>query len=72
MLTGEELRFLRTLRGLKRKTMAKRFNISQPAYCKIEKAKSISGEKPVKILSIPGYSLQELETLKKIIGGILL
>ncbi len=37
MLSGETLRMLRNIRGLKQETLAKKLGISQPAYSKLEK-----------------------------------
>ncbi len=45
MINGNALRQLRILKGMKQETMAEKLGISQPAYCKREKVKSITGEK---------------------------
>lgn len=36
MTSGETLRFLRLLKGVKQETIAKKLGISQPAYSKLE------------------------------------
>jgi transcriptional regulator with XRE-family HTH domain len=60
-ITGNVLRQLRTLKGLKQKAMAEKLGISQPAYSKLEKSKIISGEKLTKVLEALGYTKEELQ-----------
>jgi transcriptional regulator with XRE-family HTH domain len=45
MITGESLRILRQLKGNRtQKEISKKMNISQPAYCKWEKRKTVNEE----------------------------
>lgn len=41
LITGEHIRMLRLIKGLKQETVAKKLGISQPAYCKLEKSEVI-------------------------------
>ncbi|MGN6163905.1 MAG: helix-turn-helix domain-containing protein [Flavisolibacter sp.] len=49
MISGETLRQLRTLKGVKQKTVAKALGISQPAYCKLEHSEQVNDEKLVQV-----------------------
>lgn len=58
MISGETLRQLRTLKGVKQKTVAKALGISQPAYCKLEHSEQVNDEKLVQVLSVLGYTIE--------------
>ena len=63
MITGKTLRLLRTLRGIKQASLARKLGISQQAYSKIEKCDRLSAEKIQVILVAMGCSMQDLELL---------
>jgi len=65
MISGETLRLLRNIKGIKQETMAKSLGITQPAYCKLEHSQYINGEKLQKLLAILNYTEKEIEQLKK-------
>ena len=66
MISGETLRQLRTVKGIKQKVLAKSLSISQPAYCKLERNICIDGERLKQILIILKCSMAELEEWKKV------
>ena len=68
MRTGETLRLLRMLKGLKQSTLAHQLGISQPAYSKIEKCNRINEVRWNNILTILNCTDSELENLKSIIS----
>lgn len=63
MISGEQVRLIRNLYGIKQETMAKKLGISQPAYCHLEKKRWINGEQFENILAALGCSKEELENL---------
>lgn len=67
MITGETLRLLRLIKGLKQKTMADNLNMSQPAYSKMEKRKKINGAIEESIKKILCCTESEIEVIKKIL-----
>jgi transcriptional regulator with XRE-family HTH domain len=70
MITGETIRLLRTLKGVKQGTIAKSLGISQPAYSKIEKCQQIKETKARKILALLNCEedqLMRIEQMKKAI-----
>lgn len=66
MITGETLRLLRNWKNLKQKTVADKLGISQPAYSKLERSKSIKEKKLGNLLNAINCSKAELETFKKL------
>lgn len=65
IVSGETIRMLRTIKGMKQETMAKELGISQPAYCKLEQCDEINGKRLDKIISVFGYTKEELENVIK-------
>ena len=63
MVTGETLRFLRIMKGIKQETLAKQLGISQPAYCKLEKKAEIGKQKWAIILKELDCKEEELKLL---------
>lgn len=61
--SGEILRQLRQLKGIKQDSVARALGISQPAYCKIEKCEKIDQLKFNSIATIMGYSDSEIQDL---------
>jgi transcriptional regulator with XRE-family HTH domain len=59
MITGENLRQLRMLKGIKQEVIAKRLGISQPAYCKLERASTLSELRLKLVLEIMQYTFAE-------------
>lgn len=66
MNTGETLRQLRTLKGVKQIHIAKELGISQQAYSKIEKRDSIDEVKMRKLLTILGIGEEDVNEYAKI------
>ena len=64
MNSGETLRLLRTIKGFKQATVAKKMGISQPAYCKLEQRVYIREEKLLKLLTSLDSDKEEMEQLK--------
>lgn len=62
-VSGETIRMLRHLHGMKQETFAKKLDISQPAYCKLEKSEKINGDRAIKIIEAMGYTKEEFEKL---------
>lgn len=56
IISGETLRVLRQIKGIKQQVIAKELGISQAAYSQIERRKYIDYKKFEEILSILGYS----------------
>jgi len=68
MITGETLRQLRGLKGLKQKTMAHQLHISQAAYSKLEKRKKINGHTLEQLKTILDYTDLEIEAIQKLLS----
>ena len=66
MITGETLRFIRNIKGIKQETLARQLGISQPAYCKLEKKERISKDRWEFILSKLNFQEGELEIILKL------
>ncbi len=66
LISGETLRLLRHLKNLKQKTVADRLGVSQPAYSKLEKSKSIKDEKAEKLLKLIDCTISDLEVVQRI------
>ena len=65
MNSGETLRLLRTIKGFKQATIAKKMGISQPAYCKLEQRVYIKEEKLLKLLNFLDSDKHEMEKVKR-------
>lgn len=63
VISGETVRILRQIKGIKQETIAKELGISQPAYCRIENSNYVDCQKFEKILSILGYSKTEFKEI---------
>ena len=68
MISGETLRLIRIMKGIKQETMAFSLGISQPAYCKIEKRICIEGKKLDRILDALHTTKEDLDYLTKVIS----
>ena len=67
MVTGHELRLLRHLHEIKQETLAKKLNITQQAYSKLEKNQCINGKRLHQIITALGYTKKEFEkAIKKL------
>jgi transcriptional regulator with XRE-family HTH domain len=66
MLTGEELRLLRLIKGLKQQFIASKMGISQQAYSKLEKKNSINASQAEKILHCMNCRQEDVDALDKI------
>jgi transcriptional regulator with XRE-family HTH domain len=64
MNSGETLRLIRTLKGIKQNTIAKKIGISQPAYCKLEQQVYIREDKLLKLLISLDSDKEEMEKVK--------
>lgn len=63
IISGNVIRALRQLKGVKQETIAKQLGISQPAFSLIEKSDYVDSERFEKIISILGYSKTELKEI---------
>ena len=66
MITGDTIRLLRTLKGVKQGTIAKSLGISQPAYSKIEKCQSIEETRARRILALLDCEEEHLRSIEQI------
>lgn len=62
-ISGETLRKLRAINGVKQETLAKKLGISQPAYCKLEKTDCINNGKLLQVIDALGYTEEEFEKI---------
>lgn len=67
MFTGENLKLLRTIKGIPQKTVAKKLGVSQPAVSKTEHSKIVHQQIFEKYLKAINGSTEELEKLKIIL-----
>jgi transcriptional regulator with XRE-family HTH domain len=67
MISGETLRLLRNIKGIKQETIAKRMGISQPAYCKLERASFIKEEKLCRVLVCMDCNKEDIEKVKQLV-----
>ena len=65
MPNGENLKTLRTLKGIPQKAMAKKMGISQAAVSKIEHSKNIQSKTSERYLLALNYSKEELKKIKR-------
>ena len=63
LLSGDTLRILRQLRGMKQEVVAKQLGISQPAYSQIERSAYVDCEKFELIVSILGFSKAQFKDI---------
>jgi transcriptional regulator with XRE-family HTH domain len=68
MFTGDQLRKLRQIKGIKQEDLAKRLGIKQQRYSVLENSKKVSEEKQRLILQALNYSSEEAN---KIVGLLL-
>lgn len=66
MFTGEELRLLRLLKGLKQQFIASKMGISQQAYSKLEKKNSIKVSQMEKALRCMNCCQEDVDALNRI------
>lgn len=67
MPNGENLKMLRTLKGIPQKTMAKKMGISQAAVSKIEHSKNVGIKVTEKYMKALHFTNEEIEKLKRIL-----
>lgn len=60
IITGQALRLLRNMKGIKQQTMAAHLGISQPAYCKMENSYCVEGKKANLILHLLQATPEEI------------
>jgi transcriptional regulator with XRE-family HTH domain len=68
MISGEKLRMLRIVKGLKQQFVADRLGITQQAYSKLERKDVISDQVLEKIMLCISCTPEEFNTLLKITG----
>lgn len=66
LIPGELVRRLRSSKGVKQSVAAKRMDISQQAYSKLESAESISMPKLLLVIAALESTLHEFETVKNL------
>ncbi|HWC54741.1 MAG TPA: helix-turn-helix transcriptional regulator [Chitinophagaceae bacterium] len=64
MFTGENLRLLRTIKGIPQKTVAKKMGVSQVAVSKMEHLEKISVENFEKCLKAINCTREDAEKIK--------
>jgi transcriptional regulator with XRE-family HTH domain len=67
MITGENLRQLRMLKGIKQEVIAKQLGISQPAYCKLERASTLSERRLELVLEVMHYTFAEASEIIRLL-----
>lgn len=70
MISGNLVRLIRHLKGLKQESVAKKLGITQQAYSKLENADKIDDTKEKMILSVLEFSNSDLKILKEILDHI--
>jgi transcriptional regulator with XRE-family HTH domain len=70
IVTGEIIRVLRNLRGVKQQTLAGKLGISQQAYSKIEKSNCVESFRAESILKLLDSTSEDLETITKLNLGL--
>jgi DNA-binding XRE family transcriptional regulator len=65
IISGNLVRCIRMMKGVKQDTMAKRLGISQPAYSKLEKTSILKSMQIEKINKILQWTIEELEFARK-------
>jgi len=63
LISGETLRVLRQIKGMKQRVVARQLGISQPAYSQMETSCYVDCEKFERIISILGYSKADLKEI---------
>jgi transcriptional regulator with XRE-family HTH domain len=66
VISGELVRRLRNSKGVKQSVVAKRMNISQQAFSKLESAENISMAKLLLVIAALESSLPEFEIIKNL------
>jgi transcriptional regulator with XRE-family HTH domain len=61
MISGQCLRLLRLMKGIKQETIAKRLGISQPAYSKLENSNKLREERVQKVLNALSSTWEDLK-----------
>lgn len=67
MITGENIRLLRLIKGIPQKAVAKKLHTSQQAVSKIEYSKNVPDQTFEKYLNALNGSIEELEKIKNIL-----
>jgi DNA-binding XRE family transcriptional regulator len=67
IITGEDARVLRNIRGLKQTTVAKKLKISQQAYSKKEKKDFLTPKEVTEILDALDCTKEEITVLRGIL-----
>ena len=67
MISGNVIRTLRLMKGIKQETMAASLGISQPAYCKLEHSNQINEERLRRVIALLGFTVEEFESVTKLI-----
>ena len=66
MVTGEKLRLLRILRGMKQQSIAEQMGISQQAYSKLENRKTITERSLKRVLDLLKCTQADLDELDRL------
>lgn len=66
MFTGNKLRLLRTWKGLVQKQAASLMNVSQPAYCKMEKMRKINDKTLAEVKKAFKCTDEEIERFRNL------
>ena len=68
MYSGQTIKALRLIKGFSQQGIAKELGISQPAYSKLEKRKTVNRESSKKILEIINCSADEIRSVQQFIS----
>lgn len=64
MYSGQTIKTLRLMKGYSQQGIAKELGISQPAYSKLEKRKTVNKESSKKILAIINCSVDDVRSVQ--------
>lgn len=65
MYSGQTIKVLRLMKGYSQQGIARELGISQPAYSKLEKRKTVNKESSKKILAIINCSADEVRSVQE-------
>jgi transcriptional regulator with XRE-family HTH domain len=67
--SGQFLRLLRQLKGVKQTVVAKKMGITQQALSKMENCKRVQHHKIETIIKLLGFSEEDVENVRKLLPG---
>jgi transcriptional regulator with XRE-family HTH domain len=67
--SGQFLRLLRQLKGVKQTVVAKKLGITQQALSKMENCQNVKYDKIETIIELLGFSEEDVENVRKLLPG---